>query len=150
MPYDDTNIYKTARQKAGITREKAAEAIGISVESLKAYEAYSRLPPSDVVDRMCLVYDALYLAYQHNRLASGEIKVVPEIQIMELPMAAIRIINRVQAFAEAHRDRQLLCIAEDGTISEEERPLFDEIMSELDELVKAAVELKLSRTGGRE
>lgn len=99
---------------------------------------------------MCLVYDALYLAYQHNRLASGEIKVVPEVQIMELPLAAIRIINRVQAFAEAHRDRQLLCIAEDGTISEEERPLFDEIMSELDELVKAAVELKLSRTGGRE
>ena len=150
MPYDDTNIYKTARQKAGITRERAAEAIGISVESLKAYEAYSRLPPCDVVDRMCLVYDALYLAYQHNRLASGEIKVVPEVQIMELPMAAIRIINRVQAFAEAHRDRQLLCIAEDGRISEEERPLFDEIMSELDELVKAAVELKLSRTGGRE
>lgn len=150
MPYDDTNIYKTARQKAGITREKAAEAMGISVESLKAYETYGRLPSCDVVDRMCLVYDALYLAYQHNRLASGEIKVVPEIQIMELPMAAIRIINRVQAFAEAHRDRQLLCIAEDGTISEEERPLFDEIMSELDELVKAAVELKLSRTGGRE
>ena len=150
MPYDDTNIYKTARQKAGITREKAAEAMGISVESLKAYETYGRLPSCDVVDRMCLVYDALYLAYQHNRLASGEIKVVPEVQIMELPMAAIRIINRVQAFAEAHRDRQLLCIAEDGRISEEERPLFDEIMSELDELVKAAVELKLSRTGGRE
>ena len=150
MPYNDTNIYKTARQKAGLTREKAAEAMGISVESLKAYETYGRLPSCDVVDRMCLVYDALYLAYQHNRLASGEIKVVPEVQIMELPLAAIRIINRVQAFAEAHRDRQLLCIAEDGTISEEERPLFDEIMSELDELVKAAVELKLSRTGGRE
>ena len=150
MPYDDTNIYKTARQKAGITREKAAEAMGISVESLKAYETYGRLPSCDVVDRMCLVYDALYLAYQHNRLASGEIKVVPEVQIMERPLAAIRISNRGQAVAEAHRDRQLLCIAEDGTISEEERPLFDEIMSELDELVKAAVELKLSRTGGRE
>ena len=79
MPYDDTNIYKTARQKAGITREKAAEAMGISVESLKAYETYGRLPSCDVVDRMCLVYDALYLAYQHNRLASGEIKVVPEV-----------------------------------------------------------------------
>ena len=55
MPYDDTNIYKTARQKAGITREKAAEAMGISVESLKAYETYGRLPSCDVVDRMCLV-----------------------------------------------------------------------------------------------
>ena len=53
MPYDDTNIYKTARQKAGITREKAAEAMGISVESLKAYETYGRLPSCDVVDRRC-------------------------------------------------------------------------------------------------
>ena len=102
MPYDDTNIYKTARQKAGITQEKAASD-GHLRGGLKAYGTYGRLPSCDVVDRMYLVYDALYLAYQHNRLASGEIKVVPEVQIMELPLAAIRIINRVQAFAEAHR-----------------------------------------------
>lgn len=42
----DTNIYKVARLKAGKTQEGAAEALGISVESLKAYESYSRLPPA--------------------------------------------------------------------------------------------------------
>lgn len=144
MSLYNTNIYKTARVKAGKTQESAAEAIGVSVESIKAYESYSRLPPSGVVDRMCIVYDALYLAYQHNRIASGEVKVVPEVQVLDLPRASIRLINRVISFAEKHRDRDLLAIAEDGVISEEERPLYEEIVKELDGLIQAAMELKVS------
>lgn len=144
MSMYDTNIYKTARIKAGKTQEGAAEAIGISVESIKAYESYSRLPPAEVVDRMCIVYDALYLAYQHNRIASGEIKVVPEIQVLDLPRAAIQLINKVIAFADRHRDRELLQIAEDGVIDESERELFGEIVTELDGIIQAATNLKVS------
>lgn len=144
MSMYDTNIYKTARIKAGKTQEGAAEAIGISVESIKAYESYSRLPPADIVDRMCIVYDALYLAYQHNRIASGEIKVVPEIQVLDLPRAAIQLINKVIAFADRHRDRELLQIAEDGVIDESERELFGEIVAELDGIIQAAISLKAS------
>ncbi len=144
MSMYDTNIYKTARIKAGKTQEGAAEAIGISVESIKAYESYSRLPPADIVDRMCIVYDALYLAYQHNRIASGEIKVVPEIQVLDLPRAAIQLINKVIAFADRHRDRELLQIAEDGVIDESERELFGEIVAELDGIIQAATNLKVS------
>ena len=144
MSMYDTNIYKTARIKAGKTLEGAAEAIGISVESIKAYESYSRLPPADIVDRMCIVYDALYLAYQHNRIASGEIKVVPEIQVLDLPRAAIQLINKVIAFADRHRDRELLQIAEDGVIDESERALFGEIVAELDGIIQAATNLKVS------
>ena len=144
MSMYDTNIYKTARIKAGKTQEGAAEAIGISVESIKAYESYSRLPPAEVVDRMCIVYDALYLAYQHNRIASGEIKVVPEIQVLDLPRAAIQLINKVIAFADRHRDRELLQIAEDGVIDESERELFGEIVTELDGIIQAAFNLKVS------
>ena len=144
MSMYDTNIYTTARIKAGKTQEGAAEAIGISVESIKAYESYSRLPPADIVDRMCIVYDALYLAYQHNRIASGEIKVVPEIQVLDLPRAAIQLINKVIAFADRHRDRELLQIAEDGVIDESERELFGEIVAELDGIIQAATNLKVS------
>ena len=139
----DTNIYKIARLKAGKTQEGAAEALGISVESLKAYESYSRLPPAGVVDRMCVIYDALYLAYQHNRIASGDVKVIPEI---DLPRASIRLINRVIQFAEKRRDRELLTIAEDGVISPEERPLYEEIVAELDGLIQAAMELKVAES----
>lgn len=144
MSMYDTNIYKTARIKAGKTQEGAAEAIGISVESIKAYESYSRLPPAEIVDRMCIVYDALYLAYQHNRIASGEIKVVPEIQVLDLPRAAIQLINKVIAFADRHRDRELLQIAEDGVIDESERELFNAIVAELDGIIQAATNLKVS------
>lgn len=144
MSMYDTNIYKTARKKAGLTQEKAAAAIGVSVESLKAYEAYSRLPSFDVVGLMCIVYDAMYLAYQHDWIASGEIKVVPEVQVLDLPRASIQLINKVVRFAEQHRDRELLQIAEDGVIDETERPLFDAILADLDELVRAALNLKLS------
>lgn len=142
----DTNIYKTARLKAGKTQEGAAEALGISVESVKAYETYTRIPPTNVVDRMCIIYDALYLAYQHNRIASGDVKVIPEIQVLDLPRASIRLINRVISFAEKRRDRELLAIAEDGVISEEERPLYEEIVAELDGLIQAAMELKVSES----
>lgn len=144
MSMYDTNIYKTARIKAGKTQDGAAEAIGISVESIKAYESYNRLPPAEIVDRMCIVYDALYLAYQHNRIASGEIKVVPEIQVLDLPRAAIQLINKVIAFADRHRDRELLQIAEDGVIDESERELFGEIVTELDGIIQTATNLKVS------
>ena len=141
----EKNIYKAARQKAGKTQEAAAEALGISVESIKAYESYSRLPPSNVVDGMCIIYDAIYLAYQHNRIASGEIKIVPEVEVLDLPRAALRLINRVLEFAEKRQDRTLMQIAEDGVIDEDERPVFEAIVADLDDLIKAAMELKLSR-----
>lgn len=150
MSMYDVNIYKSARMKAGKTQEAAAEALGISVESIKAYESYARIPPNYVVDGMCIVYDAIYLAYQHNRIASGEIKVIPEVEILDLPRAAIGLIRRVMAFADGRRDRNLLEIAEDGAVSEEERPLYEEILRELDDIIKAAMELKISRTTGDE
>lgn len=142
MTYDK-NIYKTARLSAGLTQERAAEKLGISVESLKAYESYGRLPPSPVVDGMCIIYDTLYLAYQHNRIASGEIKVVPEVEELDLARAALKLINRVRQ-VDASRDG-LMEIAEDGVIDEAERPVFEAIVAMLDELIQAAIELKLSR-----
>ena len=145
MSMYDQNIYKTARLKSGKTQEAAAEALGISVESLKAYERYARIPPSSVVDGMCIIYDAIYLAYQHNRISSGDIKVVPEIEPVSLERATIALIRRVLAFADKHRDRDLMAIAEDGVIDDEERPLFESIVTELDELIKSAMELKISQ-----
>ena len=45
---------------------------------------------------------------------------------------------------EKRRDRELLTIAEDGVISPEERPLYEEIVAELDGLIQAAMELKVA------
>ena len=40
------NIYQLSREAAGYTQEKAAELIGISVESLRSYELDKRIPPA--------------------------------------------------------------------------------------------------------
>ncbi len=39
------NIYKTGRLCTSLTQESAAERIGVSVESLRAYESGRRIPP---------------------------------------------------------------------------------------------------------
>lgn len=58
------NIYKTARLAAGYTQESSAERLGISVESLRAYETDQRTPPSEVVELMVICYNAQHLAYE--------------------------------------------------------------------------------------
>ena len=68
MPEEDRNIYKIARRNAGITQEAAAEQLGISVESVRAYETGQRIPPNHVVSRMVICYNAQRLAVQHVNL----------------------------------------------------------------------------------
>ena len=101
--------------------------------------------PDDIAYQMVVLYDSQLLAVQHLRLVSHvAAKILPPVTVLDLPRAAIRIINLVRKFAERHRERELLDIAEDGVISPEERPLFDQIMAELQELVRAIMELGLS------
>ncbi|WP_242955314.1 helix-turn-helix domain-containing protein [Flavonifractor sp. An52] len=52
MPHDKRNIYKIAREARGLTQEAAAEKLGISDSSIRAYETGQRIPPLDVVDLM--------------------------------------------------------------------------------------------------
>lgn len=139
------NIYKNSRISAGLTQERAAEKLGISVESIKAYESYSRIPPFDIVDAMCIIYRDMALAYFHSRIASGQIKVVPEVEVLDLPRAALKLINRVLEFADKRQDKTLMKIAEDGVIDEAERPVFEAIIADLDELIRAAMEVKISQ-----
>lgn len=144
----DRAIYKTCREVAGMTQEQAAEALNCSVRTLARYESGEQRTPDDVAYRMAMLYDSQYLAVQHLRLVSQvAAELLPTVAVRELPVAAIRIINRMRAFAEQHREQDLLDIAEDGVISPAERPLFDEIMAELREMVQAILELGISEEG---
>ena len=68
---NERNIYQTARELKGLTQETAAERIGVSVDTMGAYEQDRRRPPDSTVLRMAQVYDFPYLCYQH--IASGEL-----------------------------------------------------------------------------
>lgn len=143
MPKGNGNIYQAARKAAGLTQEAAAERLAVSDTSIRAYESGERLPGDDIVARMIAVYDAQYLGVQHLQLKPQLLPdCIMEVRPESLPVAVIKLVRRVMAFAEQHRDDQLLEIAEDGVISDGEQPLFDEITGELGDIVQAALALQ--------
>ena len=135
------NIYQIARESAGITQEKAAELLDISVESMRAYEGFKRIPPNKVVVGMIEIYDSRYLAYQHIKNASEDLQgYIPNIDIKDLPSAILKLQKEVTDFIKV-RD-ELIDITCDGVIDNEERPRYDIIMKELDDIVTAIMSLK--------
>ena len=144
MPEEYRNIYKTARRAAGLTQEAAAEKLGISVESLRAYETDLRIPPNDVVELMVICYNAQHLAYQHLRETNSLMeRVVPQLEQRSVLEVAVRIYNRLNRFTQQHKLDELMQIAEDGRIDDDERKVFDEIMGDLREIVKSGLELEV-------
>ena len=136
------NIYQAARKESCLTQEQAAERLDVSETTVKAWEQGTRVPDNETVARMAELYGTPWLALEHLRSAGSTLGVIPEITVQSLPTAAITLINRVLDFAERHRDRQLLRIAEDGVIDEKERPDFDDICRDLDGIVGAALQVK--------
>lgn len=146
MQENSRNIYKNARRGRGYTQEAAAERLGISVESIRAYETGQRVPPTDVVELMSICYDASYLPAQHlietNRLAREIIPAIEERSMIEI---AVGIFNRVSSFAEKHSLNRLLAIAEDNHVDDAEQSDYDAIMDDLREIFKYWMGLSLYR-----
>ena len=150
MSGQGTNIYAMCRRQTGMTQEAWAEALGISVESVKRYETFVRVPSNYMVAQMVLESGDQQLAFRHLLNTSRDLDVLPQINDATLPTAAIQLINRVLKFTDANRDRQLLRIAEDGVISEEERPLYNEILADIQDLVAAAYQIRYCADERRE
>ena len=138
------NIYQAARKEGCLTQEQAAERMEVSETTVKAWEQGTRVPDNETVAQMAELYGTPWLALEHLKQAGGALGVIPEVTVQSLPTAAITLINRVLDFAERHRDRQLLRIAEDGVIDETERPDFDDIVRDLDGIVGAALQVKFT------
>ncbi len=144
MPNDKQNIYQIARKAAGLTQEKAAELLPVSVRSLRDYEEGQRVPGNDVVERMCVVYNAQHLAYQHLHETNGLLcRIVPELEPRGLMEIAMRTYNRMARFEQSHGLNRLMAIAEDGVIDANERAEFDAILDDITELVACGMELKI-------
>ena len=144
LGFDGPVTYKNARRAAGFTQEAAAEQLGLSVESIRAYETGQRVPPNDVVEQMVICYNAQRLAYQHlhetNALMS---RVVPALEQRSVLEAAVRIYNRMARFQREHGVERLMAIAEDGQIDQGERQEFEAIMEDIRDIVKSGLELEV-------
>ena len=140
------NICKIAREAVRQTQESFAEMIGVSVGSVKQYEAEVITPSDEVVIRMIEVSGMPVLGYWHllnkSRVAS---ELLPEVERLPLPQAVIQLILRVQEFDRRHRSQDLMQIAQDGRIDAIERVTYDQIVEELEVIVQAAMQLKFAK-----
>lgn len=149
MQSDCMNIYQTARKVAGLTQERAAELLGLSPRTLADYEAGLRLPPNDVADRMVTVYNSQLVGIQHLRNSAQFIqRLLPDVQPMRLPEAVITLVEAIHDFAADGLDHELLRIAKDGVISEDERERYDHAADALRSITAAAIALVSVPRGG--
>lgn len=140
MQNDCANIYQNARKVAGLTQERAAELLGLSVRCLADYEAGVRLPPNNVADDMVTVYNSQLLAVQHLRNSTRFArKLLPDVQVMSLPEAVLTLVDAVYDFADDRLDRELIDIARDGVISEDERERFERVVRKIQAITAAAI-----------
>lgn len=141
------NIYQVAREAAGMTQERAAELIGLSVESVRSYESGKRVPGDEAVIKMVEIYGANYLAYQHlkHKTQVGN-AVLPDVSEIPLSQAALQMINSMDQFIQC--ESEIVQITMDGVIDEDEERSWFNIMEKCRGLHKAVLTLQYSKKGG--
>jgi len=132
-----------AREKNGLTREKASEKIdGISPSRLEKLEnGRTTMQPEDVV-MLARAYKEPKLCnyYCTHECALGR-KKTPELAEKELPQIAIELVNAVSLL---YREKdQILQIAEDGRVSREEYGDFSALKETISKLIVSAQTLDL-------
>ena len=139
------NIYRNARQTAGLTQERWAEYLGISPEAVRQYEGGIIMPSDEVVLKMAEVSGMHILAYWHlvrkSRLAA---KILPELEEQKgLPEAVLGLLIQLDDFREDGM-KKLVRIAADGKIDEDETEEYLRILEQLRELLRRGYELSFA------
>lgn len=135
-------IFQNVRMAAGLTQERLAERIGKSIETVRAYESGSRDPDPDTVVLMADACNAQYLAYQYLQQTAPGLRLLPEIELTDLPAAILRVIKEVNELVDCQKD--LIAIGADGKITPDERERWDEILLEFSDVKKAIIEIELA------
>jgi len=147
MEQQPRNIYKTARRFAGLTQERWAEAIGVSVDSVRCYENGSVIPNDATVAAMCEISNHAALGFWHIRNKSAlAADTLPDVEQLPLPQAVIQLLCAVNEFKDLHGD--LLALAADGRITGDELAVWENIVARLDKIIQAAIQVKVAEGGG--
>jgi transcriptional regulator with XRE-family HTH domain len=144
MTHNFGYIYQAARMATGITQEREAELINVSVKSVCDWESGKTIPTDDNVLQLVDVLNAPHLALQHMRNKSdlGR-QCIPDFELKDLPTAVLRLLKEVNDFIP--KKEELIDIASDGIITQEERVRFDTIMKELEDICRAYYTVKYSK-----
>lgn len=145
----DYNVCRIARKTAGMTQERWAEALDVSVDAVGLYEAGKIMPSDEVVLRMIEVSGHTAIGYWHllnkSRVAR---ELLPDAERLPLSQAAIRLLLAIREFNDKNRPEQLLWIAADGIVDPKERGEFEEIIRELQAIIRAAMQIQMSEEEG--
>jgi hypothetical protein len=143
------NIWCKARLAAAETndrlrsREGAAELIGISPNMLAKYENdLCKCIPVESVVMMADVYNepSLLNYYCTHECMIGKTR-IPEYEKKPIEQIALQMLYMMKGMDKTKDD--LLEITEDGVIDDDEKPKLEEILKSLDEITKAAGELRI-------
>lgn len=146
MEKDYGNIYRSARDAAGLSQERWATFLGVSTESVRLYETGRGLPSDDVVARMADVAAMPVLCYWHLKLKSGVANdMLPEVDMVPLPQAVVNLLVEIKGF-RTDLD-ELLIIAADGLVDASESDRFLEILDRLKALIRAALMVNYAERG---
>lgn len=138
------NIYQICRESKGITQEKAAELLNVSVESIRAYEGDKRIPPNDIVAKMVEVYDTQYLAFQHLKNSELGTKYLPNVEEEPLPIAILKLQKELKKLPELIE--LLIDIGSDGKITELESPDWQRLVNtDFSKIVDALLSVKYAK-----
>ena len=144
MQSDYRNIYQDARRTAGLTQERWAELLGISVDAVRQYETDRILPSDEVVLRMAEAAGQQIICYWHlihkSRVAA---QLLPELDRKRLPEAVLSLLVAVRNFQD-NGMRELVAIAADGKISPEEQADYMTAMEQLQSVVREALHLQFA------
>jgi len=132
-----------SRENAGLTREKASEAmVYISDDRIDKLERGILQPRPEEIVSMAETYKDPELCnyYCSNECPIGK-RYVPEVHLKELSQITLEMISALNSMDE--EKKRLIDIAVDGTITEDEKADFATISSKLDQIALSVSSLKM-------
>ena len=120
--------------------------LGCSVESVRNWEAGTWLPADSTVQLMAEISGYTVIALQHLRNKSDLTReTIPDIVPRPLSEGVIALLLAMKK-AQPQID-ELLIIAQDNRVDEKEAAVFEQIVEDLDGVIRAALAIKYAERG---
>lgn len=148
------NIYRHYREAAGLTKEKAAELLDISVSSLSNYERFiyginKFKCPDEIVVKMGKVYGDMELVWRHlSEYNIAGRAVLPKINDVPLSNAFLKLMIEQDDVEEL--EKELAKISSDDVVHPGEIPIFNKAVAEIWGMIEAGISFIYAGAGNTE
>lgn len=140
-PY--VNIFQKYRNIAGLTQEKSAELIGVSVSSIQKWESGECEPNKKNVKAMSIFYNAPFLPTEWVMTDEIYTMILPPVNHLPLTDTAMRFLKE---YNDVHPlISELISITCNGRIASDQEERYNAIIKEIDELAGAALSFRYAK-----